>query len=200
MFSTNEEAIKWMMANRVGQWEGMNFALVPKPLVRERTLSRHLGKILKSLKPSTLTYACMFSAQTFRERLLNEEEARVQESKVSQWKAILEPEDSPGVALVGDGFRRKCIEQGVPLINILLLTRDNGAFFSHVVKAGGEVKDADWVAELFEEEADALMKRVFPKSKDDSDLLDQLKLDKIMGVILDNPRTNRNALTMLEDK
>eukprot|EP00955_Chlamydomonas_euryale_P083129 363802-Chlamydomonas_euryale.AAC.3 len=54
-------------------------------------------------------------------------------------------DDSEFYALASEGYKRKTIESGVPLVNFMLLLPSGEAFFHKIIKAPGETKDAAWV-------------------------------------------------------
>jgi hypothetical protein len=66
-----------------------------------------------------------------------------------------------------------------------------------VVTTHGFKKDATWIADLHERMAADLLKSIAPEEYSTEDL-DRDMAEKILGVVLDNPRANRNALEMLE--
>jgi hypothetical protein len=71
--------------------------------------------------------------------------------------------------------------------------------YLQVVRTQGFKKDAQWIADLHEQLAEDLLASVAPEDYDAESLQQDMK-EKILGVVLDNPRANRNALEMLEAK
>ncbi len=90
----------------------------------------------------------------------------------------------PLIAISTDGWKKSAAENAVPLINFMALLPMGGSHFLKIKKAGGVVKDAEWVRDVHVEAA----KELLPGGKE-GDLL---------GVLMDNTSTNRKALRLLK--
>ena len=66
-----------------------------------------------------------------------------------------------GLQICTDGWRRREAAQGVPLINVVLLTRSGGAIFLKVLEMNAsEHHGADFIADLHENIAKDLLKQL----------------------------------------
>eukprot|EP00955_Chlamydomonas_euryale_P045663 353208-Chlamydomonas_euryale.AAC.1 len=88
-----------------------------------------------------------------------------------------------GYAITTDGFKKKYIEGGAPLLNVIALFPDGGSTFVKVVKAEGVTKDGKWFAQLH------------------ADIIGQLEPDdpsRIIGLVTDSASANSNGMKLLE--
>jgi hypothetical protein len=83
------------------------------------------------------------------------------------------------VQLASDGWRRRSAAGGNPLINFMLLLALGGSLFYSVTNAVGEKKDKHFVAKLH-----------LDKLREVTDG----KMEKALGVVMDNTKTNRAAM------
>ena len=90
--------------------------------------------------------------------------------------------DTSMLAVASDGWKKRFAEMGCPLINFILLPSQGGSVFHKVMKASGEVKDAEWVAQKHIELAKQLTEG---------------KPEKLLGFLMDNTSTNRKAMDIM---
>ena len=80
------------------------------------------------------------------------------------------------IQLATDGWRRKSVDRGCPLINVMALLATGGSKFVKVHRAPGIVKDAEWLRRMHL----AWAREV---SND--------QLHRILGIVMDNTAANR---------
>ncbi|KAL6746661.1 hypothetical protein V8C86DRAFT_2936026 [Haematococcus lacustris] len=89
-----------------------------------------------------------------------------------------------GLMMCTDGWRNKRAANGRPLVNLVLLKAEGGAFFHSVCQLHkGDKKDAQYYVDLHNEMANKVTGG---------------RPHLLLGVIMDSPSTNRRALVLLE--
>ena len=89
------------------------------------------------------------------------------------------------MALATDGWRKKAAGQGAPLTNVLLLMPNGGSIFLKVINTAGMRKNAQWVVDQHVD----LAKEVTSG-----------KPERLIGVLMDNTKTNLAAMKKLQEK
>ena len=89
------------------------------------------------------------------------------------------------MALATDGWRKRAAAQGAPLVNAMLLMPNGGSIFLKVLITAGMCKNAKWVVEQHVE----LAMEVTSGNP-----------ERLVGVIMDNTKTNLSALKQLQER
>lgn len=86
--------------------------------------------------------------------------------------------------LCSDGWKEEAVGQGAPLVNFVVLKPGGGVHFAGVVNTTSEKKDAATIAETHIKWAEQLTGG---------------DMKKLLGIIMDNTKANRNAMVILEE-
>jgi hypothetical protein len=169
------------------------FALFRTPVaVVDEVISQLTAYIVKRATPSSIEDENLINAfralgvtLPSRKMLCKKHIPKLYEQVKSSCKERVDFDKEFIGAMATDGWKKGACGQGTPLINCSLLLPEGGSYFVKVVPAPGVVKDATWVVELHNNLANEIT---------------ECRPDKLLGVLLDNTKTNRKALKMLEEE